>query len=135
MTSVHRKFLIAGGVLLAAVAYLAYAGMRKGWVYYVPVDQFVADARLHGQRVRLMGRVSGDNLQVDGGAMTAQFDLLGPARKVRVKYRGVIPDLFKAGADVVVEGRLRDGVFEADVLMTKCASKYDDSHGRREMPG
>lgn len=134
MTSVHRKFIFAGAIMIAAVAYLAYAGMRKGWVYYVPVDQFIADNRLHGQRVRLMGTVSDANLQVNAGALTASFDLRGAAGAVRVAYRGAIPDMFKAGADVVVEGRLRGGVFEADLLLTKCASKYDESHSRRESP-
>jgi cytochrome c-type biogenesis protein CcmE len=46
-----------------------------------------------------------------------------------VSYRGTVPDLFKAGADVVVEGKLNAaGTFEADVLLTKCASKYDAKH-------
>ena len=46
-----------------------------------------------------------------------------------VRYHGTIPDLFKAGADVVVEGKMNAaGTFEADVLLTKCASKYDAKH-------
>ena len=43
-----------------------------------------------------------------------------------VTYAGVLPDLFKPGGEVVVEGRLdAAGTFKADVLMTKCASKYE----------
>jgi hypothetical protein len=36
-----RKLWIAGIVLTSAVSYLAYAGARQGWVYYVSVDQFI----------------------------------------------------------------------------------------------
>jgi len=39
----------------------------------------------------------------------------------------VVPDMFKSGAEIVVEGKQdAAGVFQADVLMTKCASKYED---------
>ena len=42
-----------------------------------------------------------------------------------VEYTGAIPDTFKAGAEVIVEGGLRpDGSFQAKTLMTKCPSKY-----------
>lgn len=134
MTSTHRKLLVAGGVLAVALAYLGYAGAKKGWVYYVPVDEYVTDVQMQKQRVRLMGRVAGEGLEVNGAGLTARFDLLGPKSRVRVNYHGSIPDLFKAGSDVVVEGRMgSDGRFEADILMTKCASKYDSAHGAKEM--
>jgi cytochrome c-type biogenesis protein CcmE len=43
-----------------------------------------------------------------------------------VHYRGVIPDTFKPGVEVIVEGGLDPGtqVFKAKTLMTKCPSKY-----------
>ncbi len=45
---------------------------------------------------------------------------------VPVVYKGSVPDLFRPGRDVVVEGRLQHGVFVATpgTLVTKCPSKY-----------
>ena len=45
---------------------------------------------------------------------------------VPVVYRGTVPDLFKSGREVVVDGRLVNGVFvaKANTLVTKCPSKY-----------
>jgi cytochrome c-type biogenesis protein CcmE len=45
---------------------------------------------------------------------------------VPVVYHGTVPDLFRTGRDVVVDGRLRNGLFVAvpGSLMTKCPSKY-----------
>jgi cytochrome c-type biogenesis protein CcmE len=45
---------------------------------------------------------------------------------VPVVYKGSVPDLFRSGRDVVVDGRLRNGVFVAvpNTLVTKCPSKY-----------
>jgi cytochrome c-type biogenesis protein CcmE len=51
---------------------------------------------------------------------------MGKTRKLTVNYRGSIPDQFAVGRNVVVEGCLdKSGTFQADVLMTKCASKYE----------
>ena len=52
-------------------------------------------------------------------------DVEGRAR-VLVVYRGTVPDQFRDGRHVFVEGRLRNGVFYAkrDSMITKCPSKY-----------
>lgn len=126
MTSMRFKLLVAGVILAGAVGYLAFAGVQSGWVYYLPVDQYVADASFHGTRVRLHGTVATDGFAASSGTLAASFQLQGHTRRLPVQYRGVVPDLFKPGGDVVVEGRRDDaGVFQADVLMTKCASKYE----------
>jgi cytochrome c-type biogenesis protein CcmE len=48
------------------------------------------------------------------------------------------PDLFKDGAEVVVEGQLKtlDGetVFEADNVMAKCPSKFESQMGPASEP-
>ena len=134
MNSIRLKLIFAGVILTGAFSYLAFAGMHKGWVYFVSVDQFIADPQFHNQRVRLHGKVAADGFDASESLLTAKFDLAGKAgQSLPVVYRGVIPDMFEVGRDVVVEGR-RDaaGLFQADVLMTKCASKYepDSPHGK-----
>ena len=48
------------------------------------------------------------------------------AARVPVSYTGTVPDLFRTGREVVVEGSLRNGTFVANpgTLSTKCPSKY-----------
>jgi len=50
----------------------------------------------------------------------------GSSTAVAVRYSGSVPDLFKVGRHVVVDGQLRSGVFVAKPgsLITKCPSKY-----------
>ena len=130
MTHMRLKLIMAGLAIVVAVAFLAMAGVREGWVYYLPVDAFLSGENYHSQRVRLHGTVAEDNLDVNSGLLTADFDLLGTEQRIRVEYKGVVPDMFKPGNDVVVEGRLDEsGVFQADTLMTKCASKYESEDG------
>ena len=42
-----------------------------------------------------------------------------------VKYGRTRPDLFKDGSEVIVAGQYLDGIFYADELQTKCASRYE----------
>lgn len=125
MTRIAKKMLVAGVILTSAVGYLAFAGAKSGWVYYLEVDKYVAETSYQNQRVRLHGKVAVENFSVSKAGLAANFDLQGHTQKVAVAYHGSIPDMFECGRDVVVEGKMRDGVFVADVLMTKCASKYE----------
>ena len=50
------------------------------------------------------------------------------ARTFPVVYRGIAPDTFTDGVDVVVEGRMQsDGTFQATTLLAKCASRYENA--------
>ena len=131
MTHMRTKLLLAGLVFALAIGFLAFAGVREGWVYFLPVDEFVSDSSRQFQRVRLHGRVGEANLAIHSAELRASFDLLGDAASLRVEYEGVVPDLLQGGVDVVVEGRCdAAGVFRADTLLTKCASKYETGDGQ-----
>jgi cytochrome c-type biogenesis protein CcmE len=73
----------------------------------------------------VVGPVSGD-----AHAQGLRFrlrDIEGTAsRRVPVRYTGSVPDLFKVGRHIVVDGQLRRGVFVAEPgsMITKCPSKY-----------
>jgi cytochrome c-type biogenesis protein CcmE len=50
----------------------------------------------------------------------------GSAARLPVTYTGSVPDMFRAGRDISLDGRLRNGVFigTPGTLVTKCPSKY-----------
>ena len=125
MRSARLKLVFGVAAVGAAMVYLGITGARNGWVYYLSVDDYAARAETHGARSRVHGIV-GPGAVVDPVGFTAQFDLRGQSRVIRVEYRGAVPDLFAEGREVVVEGTTDDrGTFLADVLLTKCGSKYE----------
>jgi len=126
MKAIHKKMLFGGIVVFLGVGYLAYASVKSGWVYYVDVGQFAADPAYQQQRVKLCGIVAAEGLAVNPAALSARFSVQGQGKSVPVNYHGVIPDMFAAGREVVIEGKVDSaGVFQADQMMTKCASKYE----------
>jgi cytochrome c-type biogenesis protein CcmE len=81
--------------------------------------------------VMLVGRVVGTptgDAHAAGGLHFVLRDAKGKnnAARVPVSYTGTVPDLFRVGREVVVEGSLRNGTFVAKpgTLSTKCPSKY-----------
>lgn len=126
MSNMRTKLIVAAIVLVGAVGYLSWGAIKSGWVYFFEVDKFLADAQYHAQRVRLVGKVATEGFEVSAGTLKASFNLQGHTNALAVVYHGSVPDMFGAGKEVVVEGKLNaSGTFEADVLMTKCASKYE----------
>ena len=113
--------LSVAAVLAVFLLYVSIAGGRTA--------QF-APSELAGHKgnVSLVGKVVGP-VQGAGYAKNGlRFrvrDVKGTA-SVPVVYHGSVPDLFRAGRRVVVDGTLAHGVFIArkDTLVTKCPSKY-----------
>lgn len=129
MAPARLKLALGGMAILGALAYLGFTGIKSGWVYYLPVDDYAAKVETHAARSRVHGTV-GPAPDAKPAEFAARFNLLGEARSISVEYHGTIPDLFAAGREVVVEG-VTDGrgVFVADVLLTKCGSKYQAAGG------
>jgi cytochrome c-type biogenesis protein CcmE len=75
----------------------------------------------------VVGRPAGDAHSAAGLHFVLK-DVKGShtAARTPVSYRGTVPDLFRTGREVVVEGSLRNGTFVAKpgTLSTKCPSKY-----------
>lgn len=65
------------------------------------------------------------------------FKMTDGAQTYYVVYRGITPDTFADGVDVVVEGRLgHDGTFRATTLLAKCASRYENAPEKyKDTPG
>ena len=121
-------YLIALLFFLSGVSYLVYSGFSSSNVYFLNVSEALAATPEQLSQVRLFGTVAQDKLDVDSSARKANFlleDKDNNTLTVPIVYQGMIPDAFKAGAEVIVEGGMQaNKTFFAKTLMTKCPSKY-----------
>ena len=124
------RLLVGGTLLLGALFYLAYLAFQGSTVYYVTVDDLLAqgaDATTE-RAVRVNGVLLEGSFVRETGSTEARFVLADPegVGQVDAVYNGVVPDLFfNEHSQVVAEGRYgTDGVFHADLLIVKCPSKY-----------
>jgi cytochrome c-type biogenesis protein CcmE len=117
------RLVIALSVAAVLAVFLLYTSIAGGGTPSLRPSQLAG----HQGRVSLMGQVVGTP-SGDAHAAGLRFRLrdVKGMTTVPVVYKGSVPDLFKTGRDVVVDGRLRNGVFVAvpNTLVTKCPSKY-----------
>lgn len=137
----RNKFLIGAGLVLSVAGYLMASSISETGVYYVTPTELVqkleADPSLRGVGIKMGARVVPGTIKREAGGREHTFIVTDGAREVPVIYRGIAPDTFTDGVDVVVEGRMgQDGTFHATTLLAKCASRYENAPEKyRETPG
>ena len=102
--------------------------------YYQTLHEFKAEGEI-GRPVRVHGYVAPGSIVRDVEQRRVRFAVVNdpphaggvPSDSLPVLYATLeTPDMFKDGAEVVVEGRLTDGaVFVADNVLAKCPSKFE----------
>ncbi len=121
-------YIVAAVLFLGGVGWLAYAGFSENSIYFLNVSEARAATPESMRAARLFGTVAADGItpaQDGPGVSFALQDKDDPSQTLLVRYRGTVPDNFKAGAEVIVEGRMNaDRSFAAKILMTQCPSKY-----------
>ncbi len=126
MTRKQRRGLLLGGgvVVLALALVLVLFAMRGAIVYFHTPSDLAAQPLQSGQRFRLGGLVANGSVKRGQGTKVS-FAVTDTIETVRVRYDGVLPDLFREGQGVVAEGRLDGaGVFVADTVLAKHDETY-----------
>lgn len=125
----NRRFIIGATIIIAAVSYLVYAGIRETSVYYLTIDELLTKREaMAGEGLRVAGRVASKSIAWNPATLDLKFRLADFEEKdgVDVTYNGVLPDMFADGRDVIVEGTYaHDGSLHARTLLTSCPSKYE----------
>ena len=129
LTSKSKKIIAGSIIIVAAVAYLMYAGMKDTMVYFMTVSEVLAKGQtLNDKGIRIGGKVAADSINWNQEKLDLKFTMEDEKtqEKLAIEYHGTIPDTFKEGVTAIVEGKLsEDKVFHAKTLLAKCPSKYE----------
>jgi len=80
-----------------------------------------------GTKTTMNGTVVPGSIRQVGEGITFEVkDRQGSTETMPVSYQGSVPDPFRGGREIVLEGALKDGTFigEPESLITKCPSKF-----------
>ena len=125
-TKKYVQFGVAISVVVIALAYLAFTGVQESKSYYVTIKELRGmDQGVYAKRLRVAGNVQPGSIKRQGTHV--EFQLVEEGRTLPVVYQGTEapPDTFKDDSQAMAEGTFgRDGVFHAQKLQAKCASKY-----------
>jgi cytochrome c-type biogenesis protein CcmE len=126
---------IAVAIIVGTIGWLAISGAQANKSYYVTIAELGGMGnKAYTSSLRVEGFVKPGSIEQDGPHVTFllnEFESHSPkaasGRLLKVVYQGSEPppDTFKDDAQALAEGTYgRDGVFHANVLQAKCASKY-----------
>ena len=123
----YVKFGLLSAVILLTLGWLAYDGVNESKAYYKTVAEVEAMGdRAKDTRIRVGGDVVPGSIIRNG--RDVHFSISQETKTMKVVYNGMdpLPDTFKDGSQALADGRLgHDGVFHANKIQAKCASKYE----------
>ena len=122
------KFVIGSVMIVLAIAYLITMGISSTSQYFFTVDELMSQKVSYaGAGLKVKGNVVTGSIDRDPeNFLKINFSIEDKSSNLNVIYEGILPDMFKDGQEVVVEGTLaQDGVFHANTLLTSCPSKYE----------
>jgi cytochrome c-type biogenesis protein CcmE len=120
----RRLWLLLGsfGVLCVAAALVLWS-LNDNLVFFYSPSQIADKNPGPDRRLRLGGLVENGSVEKKGEEV--RFKITDLKRTVAVVYRGLLPDLFREGQGVIVEGSLgQDGVFAAREVLAKHDENY-----------
>jgi cytochrome c-type biogenesis protein CcmE len=120
------KFIVGAAIIVSAIVWLAFSGFNESKAYYKTVDELMAMKDPHNVRLKVAGDVVKGSIDRQGRHLAFKIQQKGVI--VPVNYVGdeTLPDTFVDGVQAVVEGKYDpSGVFQADKIQAKCASKYE----------
>jgi cytochrome c-type biogenesis protein CcmE len=129
------RIAIACVIIVGTVAWLAFSGYGANKSYYVTIAELggMGDKAYHSQ-LRVEGFVVPGSIETNGPHVTFMLNEFeshsakaATGKLLKVTYAGSEPppDTFKDNSQALAEGSYgRDGVFHANALQAKCASKY-----------
>ncbi len=140
----NSRFLSLILVIAAVAGGLIYQGTKtSASLVFEPSDLIAKGANASQDRIRVGGKVAKQGivyqLQPEIILSFRVENLKDPIGSIPVIYKGLKPDMFAEGRDVIIDGDLEGGTLNATKLLTQCPSKYEppvpESSGKRQYRG
>ena len=118
--------LILAIVAVLGAVLLAMSALKDQAAYFYAPGDVARDGPPVGRAVRIGGMVQAGSLQRAPDGVTIQFTVKDETPHIiKVRFTGIVPDLFKENSGVVAEGRFQPGgLFVADNILAKHDETY-----------
>ena len=114
-------FISFGMIVLTVTTIILLNAFRSGIEFYKSPTQLLGlkDDTIN---LRVGGLVMRNSIKSTG--VNVLFVITDGTNQVKVKYTGILPDLFAEGRGVIVRGKLKENVFVASQVLAKHDEKY-----------
>lgn len=139
MNRIHKKRLTLLSLLLCgfglAMALILFALKQNINVFLTPSD--IATKKLNSDyQFRLGGMVKVGSVERNAQTLDLKFIVTDLKNEVGVTFRGIVPDLFRAGKGVIATGHMnQQGVFVAHEILAKHDENYMPQYKANQIKG
>ena len=121
----HKRltFVLIALLLLSSAAALVLTAFEDNIVFFYSPTELKDKNPNPNQRLRIGGLVKMGSIKRPAGS-SITFSITDTAKTVQVRYKGILPDLFREGQGIVAEGRWTGQIFQADEVLAKHDENY-----------
>lgn len=128
MTPARKKRLSLIVLMVAGISVgVAFAlnALNDNIMFFFSPADIQAGKAPENKDFRVGGMVVEGTVARPGEGLTVEFELTDNASTVKVKYTGILPDLFREGQGIIANGRLNSsGEFVASEVLAKHDENY-----------
>lgn len=133
MNTLHKRriqqFLLILIITTIAIGFILYSLKNNLSVFLTP-HQLMTEKISINKTYRLGGLVKPHSVIKNSASLQMQFVVTDHHADVLVKYDGVLPDLFREGSGVIVEGTLNQ---QHEFIATTVLAKHDETYMPKEV--
>ena len=125
------RFFILGAVVVLAVGHMVYAAFPGNALYFLTVSEFLSGEEYQdGRTLRVSAQLVEGSFQRQESSTLSHFQIIDKegvsGERLDAAYVGVVPDLFfNPHSEIILQGKYgSDEMFQADIILVKCPSKY-----------
>lgn len=121
------KIAVSFAIVAVVLIWITVSGFNENMRYYVEIPDVKAmETAELSKGLRVKGYLVPGSLEKKENSLEVKFVIEDRGEELQVRYAKELPDTFKDGSEVLVEGQYtEDGYFDAKTLMAKCPSKYE----------
>jgi cytochrome c-type biogenesis protein CcmE len=113
-------------VLLSGGGFLVLSALQDNIILFFTPSELTAE-KMKARHLRIGGLVEDGSINIDG--LQVRFSITDSLDVVNVTYIGALPDLFREGQGIIVQGRFEGDIFRAENVL----AKHDETYMPREV--
>jgi cytochrome c-type biogenesis protein CcmE len=140
MKTRHKRLaiIVSGVIGLTVAVLLVLDAFQSNLVFfYSPTEILEGKVSVApGQTIRIGGMVESGSVKRSDDGLKVDFVVTDLNKKLPVHYQGLLPDLFREGQGVVVQGKVQEGnKFMASEVLAKHDEKYMPPEAAQALKG
>ena len=128
MRAKHKKRLaivITAVVGLSAATLLLLTALESSIVFFHPPTDVFAGKAPKNKTIRIGGMVKQGSVKRSPDSLKVSFIVTDYNKDIVVQYRGILPNLFREGQGVIVEGKLQPNM---RFVASRVLAKHDENY-------